>query len=350
MALVQVNNVEISAIASCTPKNVKDNLDDPNIDAAHAKKVVDGTGIRYRRISEGNTTSDLCFAAAENIFEGKNIDKNDIEFLFFVSQTPDYPLPATSIILQDRLGLPQTTMALDINLGCSGYVYGLSVISTMLEKASHANAKALLLVGDVSSTKCNPKDLSTYPLFGDAGTATLLSKKKGAKMEFDLHSDGAGAGAIIIKDGGGRNPYSPSSEEEISDDGTNILRNKDLFLNGMDVFSFGITKVPRAIKKFYDEVNLDPETVDYYLFHQANLFMNEKIRKKLKISEEKVPYSLYEYGNVSSATIPITITSQLKNKIIKPSKIVSCGFGVGLSWGVGLFSLSQHTYLETLEI
>ncbi len=350
MATLKVNNVAVSAIVSCAPKNYKDNLDDPLIDKVQGQKIVDATGIRYRHISLEHTTSDLCFEAAKNILDNQDIDKTEIEYLFFVTQTADYQLPATGIILQDRLGLPQTTMALDISLGCSGYVYGMSVIATMLEKSSKPNAKALLLVGDVSSAQCNPRDLSTYPLFGDAGTATLLVKKKDAVMDFSLHSDGKGANAIIIEDGGARNPLNLQSDEEISQDGVNIYRKRDLYLNGMDVFSFGITKVPKAITTFYEEIALDPADIDYFLFHQANMFMNEKIRKKLKLEEEKVPYSLYEFGNVSSATIPITITTELSGKINSKKNILACGFGVGLSWGIGTFSIDETTYLNHIDI
>lgn len=349
MAFIYIKGVEISSIVSCVPKNKLDNLADSNIPTAQAKKIVDTTGIRYRRISQGSTTSDLCLDAAEHIFKNTDSKKENVEFLIFVSQTPDYPLPATSIILQDKLSLSKGVMALDINLGCSGFVYGLSVITSLLEKSSNKNATALLMVGDVSSVKCNIKDLSTYPLFADAGTATLIKKQPGKNMQFDLHSDGAGYKAIIIPDGASRNPYSEQSEVLKSDDEINYRKDRELYLNGMDVFSFGITRVPKAIKAFYELIEKSDDDIDYYFFHQANLFMNEKIRKKLKISQEKVPYSLYDFGNVSSATIPITISSKLKGKLIQNTPVLSCGFGVGLSWGVSYFELSKNTYLNTIE-
>ena len=190
MALISINNIGVSAIVSCVPSLIKDNLKDANLSSTQGKKIVDSTGIRYRRIAKGQTTGDFCFEAAKKIIEEKNVNKEEIEYLIFVSQTPDYQLPATSIILQDKLGLSQTTLAFDISLGCSGYVYGLSVLASLLEKSSFDDAKGLLLVGDVISPLCNKKDLSTYPLFGDAGTATLLKKEKGSHMDFDLNSNG----------------------------------------------------------------------------------------------------------------------------------------------------------------
>jgi 3-oxoacyl-[acyl-carrier-protein] synthase-3 len=350
MAIASIQNIVINSIVSCVPHRKKDNLDDVHIGAQQGKKILDATGIRFRRIVGKETTSDLCLKAANSLFNDTGASKDDVAILIFVTQTPDYILPATSMILQDKLGLSQSTMAFDIGMGCSGYVYGLSVIGSLLEKMPNENATALLLVGDTVSKICNTKDMSTYPLFGDAGSATLLEKKLGSNIIFDLHSDGKGAKSIIIEDGGFRNPYSKNSEIVNEFEGNINRSNKDLYLNGMDVFSFGITKIPRAIKSFYEETAIKDASVDYFIFHQANMFMNEKIRKKLKLPEEKVPYSLYEYANVSSATIPLTITSKLKDKIDKEKNILACGFGVGLSWGTVNFSIFENTFLNTIEL
>lgn len=350
MAVVKVKDISIESIVTCVPSKKVDNLNDSHIPESQGKKILDSTGIRYRRIAEKETAADLCFTAAENIFEKTAASKGDVAILVFVTQTPDYILPSTSTILQDRLGLSQNMIAFDIGMGCSGYAYGLSVIATLLEKLSNPNATALLLVGDTISKICNSNDLSTYPLFGDAGSATLVKKKKGSTIVFDLHSNGKGADAIKVEDGGFRNPYSEESEKELIFDGNNKRSRKDLFLNGMDVFSFGITTVPKAIKLFYEEAAIKEETIDFFIFHQANMFMNEKIRKKLKLPEAKVPYSLYNFANVSSATIPLTICVELRNKIKTTSNIIACGFGVGLSWGTVNFNLSKNTYLNIIEI
>jgi 3-oxoacyl-[acyl-carrier-protein] synthase-3 len=350
MSVFKVHNINIASIVSCVPSLRSDNLNDENVPETQGKKILESTGIRYRRIAVDETTADLCLEAAENIFQSTKLKKENVSILIFVSQTPDYILPATATILQSKLDLSANTIAFDISLGCSGYIYGLSVIASLLEKLPNSDATALLLVGDTISKLCNKKDLSTYPLFGDAGSATLLKKEDNTVITFDLHSDGKGAKAIIVEDGGFRNPYCMASEEEISDDNINFRRKKDLYLNGMDVFSFGITKVPKAIKSFYEESNLDESKVDYFIFHQANMFMNEKIRNKLKIPEEKVPYTLYDYANVSSATIPLTISSALKNNVSKSLNIIACGFGVGLSWGVANIILPKDIYLNTIEL
>lgn len=349
MGVFKVQNVNIASIVSCVPSLKSDNLNDQYIPESQGNKILEATGIRYRRIAKSETAADLCLAAAEDIFLSTKAKKENVAVLIFVSQTPDFILPASATIIQHKLNLSTDIIAFDINLGCSGYVYGLSVIGSLLEKISNPDATALLLVGDTISKLCNKRDLSTYPLFGDAGTATLLKKKDNAELTFDLHSDGSGAKAIIVEDGGFRNPLNRTSQEEFSEDNVNFRCKKDLFLNGMDVFSFGITKVPKAIKIFFEELNIDESTIDYYIFHQANMFMNEKIRNKLKLAKEKVPYSLFEYANVSSATIPLTITSSFQNKITRQLNIIACGFGVGLSWGVVNFKLEKDIYLKTIE-
>lgn len=350
MSLVKVDNISVESIVTCVPKNKIDNLQDANIPEAQARKILEVTGIRYRHIVTQETTADLCYAAAEHIFGNKVASKADVAILVFVTQSPDYLLPSTSTVLQERLGLSQNIIAFDVGMGCSGYAYGLSIISTLLEKISNPNATALLLVGDTISKICNPKDLTTYPMFGDAGSATLLKKTKGSDISFDLYTDGKGAEAIMVKDGGFRNPMSEESSIEQVFDGVNMRTKKDLILNGMNVFSFGISKIPDAIKSFHKEAFIKEGDVDFYVFHQANMFMNEKIRKKLKLPEEKVPYSLYNYANVSSATIPLTICSELNDKIGKRSNIIACGFGVGLSWGTVNFALNENSYLKLIEL
>lgn len=350
MAFFNVEGIGVKGIVSTVPKEIGDNLNDENIPKEKGQKILDSTGIRYRRLSrESVTTSDLCEFSAVNLLENKKIDRSNIEVVVFLSQTPDYVLPATSTILQHKLGLPNSALAFDINLGCSGFVYGLSVVTSLLEKIPNPNASALLLVGDTSSKLTNKRDLSTYPLFGDCGTATLLTKEKGAKITFDLFSDGKGWDAIRVDHGAFRKQISKDSEELISNDGVNFRRERDLYLNGMDVFSFGITKVPKAVKDYYEKTNLSKEDFDFFIFHQANMFMNEKIRKKLKLEEEKVPYTLYDYANTSSATIPLTLTTKLKDKIKNNTKILACGFGVGLSWGIAQFEINKKGYFNTIE-
>jgi 3-oxoacyl-[acyl-carrier-protein] synthase-3 len=230
------------------------------------------------------------------------------------------------------------------------WVYGLSVISSLL---SHGGMKkGLLLAGDTILKFCSETDKSTYPLFGDAGTVTALEYTGNTDdhIDFTFNSDGDGSEVIMIKDGGFRNPVSEKSfvKETISE---GIERSDlDLILDGMDVFSFGISKAPESVKNLTSHFSIELDSVDYFTFHQANKFMNEKIRKKLKLPENKVPYSLRDFGNTSCATIPLTLVTQLCKELIdKRLSHVACGFGVGLSWGSCYFTTDKIVCPELIE-
>jgi 3-oxoacyl-[acyl-carrier-protein] synthase-3 len=351
MAFLQFKNVKISGISACVPKKTEENADFQLFDSESYKNFVASTGVERKRVSSNDIcTSDLCIAAAEKLLADLGWGKDEIDILIFVTQTPDYVLPATACILQDRLGLPQSCYALDISLGCSGWVYGLSVVAALL--ASGNFKKGLLLAGDTSLKLCSKTDKSTYPLFGDAGTATAVEFAENATgFNFHMQTNGSEFRAIIIPDGGYRNPISEKSLEtkEISE---GISRNAtNLILEGMDIFTFGISKVPKNVSNLLEHFNLDKDSIDYFVFHQANRFMNEKIRQKLKLSEEKVPYSLKNFGNTSSSTIPLTIVTQLKDKLYGVKKdIIACGFGVGLSWGSVYFEAENIMISNLIEL
>lgn len=340
------NNVSIKGVVSCVPKLRLDNLNDKFID--EADKLVQATGIRYRHVvSEDTCTSDLCIRAAEVLMSQLNWKAEEIDCLIFVTQTPDYVLPATSNSIQSRLSLRSSTFCLDISLGCSGYIYAMSVCTAMLELGYFR--KGLVLAGDTISKICSTEDKSTYPLFGDAGSATALQYCPGApQLKFSFGSDGEGSDAIIVRDGGYRNPTTLQSfQHKLYGDAGVRHSDLQLHLNGMDVFSFGITVVPRAINDFLEKYSISKAAIDHYIFHQANLFMNERIRKKLEIPAEKVPYSLHSFGNTSSATIPLTMATQLSvSTEHKDHSCIACGFGVGLSWGVMNFPLKNVEILE----
>jgi 3-oxoacyl-[acyl-carrier-protein] synthase-3 len=351
MATVSVGGVAIKGIACCVPKNTERNRDITSIPAEEMEKFIDATGIEERRIASAEMcTSDLCFEAASKIIDSLNWNKEDINILVFVSQTGDYILPNTATILQSRLGLSNACIAFDVTLGCSGYVYGLSVISSMMK--SMGLKKGLLLVGDTSSKLVSKRDKSTFPLFGDAGSATgLESGENYPDMMFDLGTDGAGHKSIIVDDGGSRNPFSLNSLEYKIQEGGIEKNACQLELNGMDVFSFGISQVPLTVKALLAKYNFTNETIDFFVFHQANQKMNKMIAKKLKLPEEKVPYSLKEFGNTSSATVPLTIVACLKNKIeTTKSNLLLCGFGVGLSWGTAIVELDNVVIPDLIEI
>lgn len=336
MSVFSVSGVKLEGIVTAVPNKVIDNLSDKYISMDQGEKVLKTTGIRYRHIAKNLTASDLCFEAATNILNKFKTAKTDIEVVIFVSQTPDFILPATAPILQHKLGLETNIAAFDINMGCSGYVYGLSTISSILSSSKNPNARALLLVGDTISKLCSFDDSATYPLFGDAGSATLLSKTKNGELIFDLNSNGAGSNAIKVESGGFRNTSNNSRPS--------------LFLNGMDVFSFGISVVPKSIKDFLNNLNKNIDQFDYFIFHQANKFMNEKIRKKLKIEEHKVPYSLMNYANTSCATIPLTITTELNSVTKAGLDLFICGFGVGLSWASAILHIEENFYLNNIIV
>ena len=356
MAFLQVNNVKISGLSACVPKNIDENANFSMFDSESYKNFVATTGIEQKRIAPNKIcTSDLCIAAAEKLIADLGWNREEIAFLVFVTQTPDYILPATSPLIQDKLGLSSDCYTLDISLGCSGWVYGLSVIASLfnqLPKDDKKRAKALLLAGDTISKICSPTDKSTNPLFGDAGTATALEFSENTlPFLFNMNSDGSGYQAIRIDDGGYRNEVSKKSFDKITR-GEGIESNSlQLILEGMDVFAFGIKRAPESVNSLLEKFEINKDTINYFTFHQANMFMNEQIRKKLKLEKEKVPYSLKNFGNTSSATIPLTMITKLNEKL-KTEKLrhIGCGFGVGLSWGSVFFETDKIICSELVEI
>ena len=353
MATLHIKNVSIKGISACVPSHIEDNkLSHLFNGDEEVKKFVDTTGIEYRHTVNGRNicTSDLCCEAAVKLMAELDWQASEIDCLIFVSQTPDYILPATACILQGRLGLPMDCYAMDISLGCSGWVYGLSSIASLMALGSMK--KGLLLVGDTTTITKSRKDKSTYPLFGDAGTATAIEFDEGANgIKFQMGTDGRGYEAIMIPDGGFRNFVTPESfiEEEVE---PGIFRNRlQSILNGPSVFTFGITKAPKSVNTLLEHFELSKDEIDYFVFHQANLIMNEKIRTKLKIEPEKVPYSLGEYGNTSSASIPLTIVSRLQSEMATgKKKTLACAFGVGLSWASAFFETENLVCPAVIEI
>ncbi len=312
---------------------------------------IDSTGIeRHRNVPKEICSSDLCVSAAEELIQRLGWEKDSIGVVVFVTQTPDYYEPATSCIIQSRLGLSTECMTLDVSLGCSGWVHALSVISALMQNGSIK--RGLLLAGDTPSKNCSVNDKSTYPLFGDAGTATALEYHENASnMVFQLNTDGEGYQVIIIPEGGYRNQVTAASLIE-KDHGDGIVSSGvHVSMDGMSVFSFAISKAPKSIKTIAEKEGVDLAKVDYILLHQANLFMNEKIRKKLKLTPEQVPYSLKDFGNTSCASIPLTMVTQCKEKLESEKvKSIGCGFGIGLSWGSVLFDTDHIVVPDLIEL
>lgn len=337
-----ISNIAIRGTSAAVPPMRIDNLNDPVFQNSEAaEKFVSATGIRFRHsvANSGLCTSDLCLGSATELLGTLGWPKETVDALVFVTQTPDYQLPATSCILQDRLGLKKNLIALDVSLGCSGWVYGLMVLSSLMQ--SGCIKRGLLLAGDTPTLTKSASDPSTWPLFGDAGTATALEFSEGApNLVFDYGTDGSGHESIIIPGGGYRHPVITDSlvDKEIS---PGVFRN-DLQsrLDGAKVFTFGISTAPKSIRQLMEFVGKQPEQIDYLLLHQANKMMTEKIRSKLGFSERQTPYSLAEFGNTSSASIPLTMVTELRSELMSKSvSLIASGFGVGLSWA--------SVYLET---
>lgn len=350
MAFTEIHNVKIAGIAAGVPKNIIRNPDYSEEFASAGYNIpafIESTGVVERRADPELTTSDLGIPAAEKLISDLEWDKSSIDALIFVSQTADYILPATACIIQDKMGLPTSCYATDISLGCSGWVYGLNLLASLVANGKGKTCKrALLFAGDSKARV--PGD---HPLFGAACSVTALEYKRKAKpMYFDFGTDGSGYDAIIIPDGGCRNGITSQSFDEYEYDGHtyNSLQTR---MNGIDVFSFGISTVPKSIKSLASHFSLDYLDYDYYVFHQANLSMLNTISRKLKLDSTKVPLSIDEFGNTSSASIPLTIVARLKGKIeSKPTKLICCGFGVGLSWGTLAYESDNIVISDLVEV
>jgi 3-oxoacyl-[acyl-carrier-protein] synthase-3 len=351
MAVFSIPNVKFSGVAACVPQKEVSNYDCELLDEKERKLFVKSTGIEKRRVAEkGVCASDLCEVAAKKIIESLSWNKDEISVLVFVTQTPDYITPSTAIVLQEKLGLSKSCLSFDVNLGCSGYVYGLSVVASLL--SNMPGAKGLLLVGDVSTSCISPLDKSTVLLFSDAGSATALEHKPDSKpFCFNLENDGKGFASIIIPEGAYRNPVTVASlqlkeiEKGITRNGTHLI------LQGIDIFNFSVREVPKNISTLLNHQHIGNEKVDYLLLHQANKIINDFISDALNFTEEKVPSSLRNFGNTSSATIPVTMVSQLSEQLkSKKLNLLMCGFGVGLSWGSVLLETDAIACYEMVEL
>ena len=352
MAYIEFRNVRIAGFAAGVPQTIADNLHPTKDDAVSTEyspeDFVKTTGVRERRVSFELTTSDLCYAASERLIADLGWDKDDIGAIVFVSQTPDYILPATACILQDRLGLSKECYATDMTLGCSGWVYGLSTVLSLLNAGTIK--KALLMCGEAKARFRGDKHLRN-PLFGSSGAVTAVEFKEDAPaIQFHFGTDGSGFDAIITPDGGSRNPVTIESFRPEVVDGVESHRLQSR-MKGMDVFSFGITTAPKSVKGLAEHFGFDYMQADWFVFHQANMKMNSMIAKKLKLEPEKVPSSMYRFGNTNGASIPMTIVSELKGKCEqKQTTFICCGFGVGLSWGTVAFKTDKLIISDLVEV
>jgi 3-oxoacyl-[acyl-carrier-protein] synthase III len=295
------------------------------------EKVEQKIGIRQRHIAGPDETAlNLAYQAGEKVLN--EIDRERIDFLILCTQSPDYFLPTGACILQNMLKLKTTTGAFDYNLGCSGYIYGLAMAKGLINAGIATSI--LLITSETYSKFIHPKDKSNKTIFGDGAAATLIEYSEDEHiLEFVLGTDGNGMNNLIVPNGGMRHPYDHEAEE-ITDASGSVRTSNNIFMNGPEIFNFTIKSVPPLVEETLRKNNLDLESVDYVIFHQANKYMLDYLRQKIKIPAEKFFMDMSDTGNTVSATIPIGLCKALNsNKILPGNKVLLCGFGVGYSWG-----------------
>lgn len=306
-----------------------------------AEKISKKTGINERRIAgEKETAVDLGVAAAEKLFDSRIIDREEVGFVLFVTQSPDYILPTSACIIQERLRLSKNCGAFDINLGCSGFVYGLAAAKGLVE--SGIAGKVLLITAETYSKHINPLDRSTRTIFGDGAAAALIGGGGMKIGSFALGTDGTGRDLLMIPSGGMRTPRSKETSKE-KNAGGNIRSGEQLFMDGTGIFEFTIREVPKNVEQILQKEGLTNQEIDLFIFHQANKFMLDYLRKTMNIEKDRFYMNFSDIGNTVSATIPIAMKRALDEKIIgRGQNILLCGFGVGLSWGSTIIKTGDY--------
>ena len=352
MAYIQYEGVGITAMSAAVPRRVVKGREYTEVfSQEEANEIVDKTGIEERRFADAETcSSDLCFAAAEKLIADNNINKEEIDLLVFISQTPDYRMPATSCTLQHRLGLPNSTIAFDITLGCSAFLYGLSVVYGLMEKSGLR--KALLLDGETRSKVYSPRDRRSAFLFGDGGVAALIERDpRFGKSTFSLNTDGSRADLIMIPAGGYRKMSSAETvAEKVVDEFGNMRSDEQGYMRGGDVFNFVIREIPRDIKNTVAFAGKEMDSFDYVVFHQANNFINSYIAKKMKLNNEKIPSTIAKFGNTSSVSVPLTIVSELQGKLEGNKELLLTAFGVGMTWATAIVPFVDCKISDIVEV
>lgn len=297
-----------------------------------AEKVARKVGISVRHIANENETSvDMACSASEMLFREKGISREEIDFVLLCTQSPDYFLPTSACIIQNRLKIPKTAGALDFNLGCSGFVYGLAVAKGLI--VGGIAKKILLITSETYSKFIHKKDKINRTIFGDAAAATLVADQGMAEiLDFSLGTDGSGAEGLIVKQGGMRDRE--LNENHGIDESGNFCSSPHLYMDGSAVFNFTLEMVPKLIEEVLAKNHLQQTDISQFVFHQANKFMLNILRKKIGIPEDKFWEYMDKVGNTVSSTIPIALLESIKNNKLKMNDLVLlAGFGVGLSWG-----------------
>ena len=353
MAFLKIENVSIRGMSGCVPKNVEENKDLPFYSPEEAEHVIEEIGIVRKHIAPAEiTVADLCYGAAQKLIEELGWEKESIDLLALCTQNPDYINQPTSFLVHEKLGLPQTTMCLDFYHGCPGWVVSLSSVCSLLNTGSVK--RAILLDGDVVSRWIFANNREERPLFGDAGTATALEFDANAKpICFNIGTLSDEGKSLINPDGGFRNPYTMETMKYTLDARAGRLPKEKWkkVMDSMDVFSFAITKVPKALKALCSEFNISIEDIDKLVLHQANKFMLENIAKRMKVPMDKVPLGLRYYGNTTSASVPLALVTECQKELtMGVQKNLVCGFGTGLAWGAAYFETDKIICSDVVEI
>lgn len=341
-------HLKIAGISTAVPtKLVKSGDYDATFGKEIVEKIVATTGVQERYYAlEKQTASDLAFVAAQHLLDERSVDPASVGILLFAVTFPDYITPSSAMVLQKRLHLSQDCIAYDMNLGCSGTIYGLQTACALLQCSSAS--RALVLVADTSSKVISHQDTSCL-LFGDAGAAILIEKtdEKGNLIRFGLKSDGERFKAIIVPAGGFRNPNALREPTRWGDG--NYRSDYNLYMNGADVFNFTMTDVPALFREFIDYYNVNMDEIDALVMHQPNLFILKHLARKLKVPMDKVPLSLIRYGNTGGASIPVTICDYYGETEAEEVKLMLSGFGIGLSWGVTTLTMNTSDVLPIIH-
>lgn len=346
---VSFSHARIAGIVAA-PGSVVVRLDDELAnyggDAAQLARIKRTVGLAERRVAATDVTAlDMCEQAAKELLEGTAPLPDAV---IFVTQTPDHSQPGNAALLHGRLGLPKETLAFDVNLGCSGYVYGLYLASLLVEAGGCC--RVLLCAGDTLSRCVHPQDRVTAPLFGDAGSATLVERTEEIWLSwFSLQTDGAEANAICVPAGGARQPRGETTALPKTDDGGNVRTPEHLHMDGAAVFNFSLREVPPLIKGILAFSGKTEADVDAFVLHQANKYILQNIAKRCGIPEGKVPVeTLARFGNTSSASIPLALCAEVEGGILdREKRVVLAGFGVGLSLAGAVIKLPRGAYVIT---